>query len=75
MSVSKSDSNEVWYLSSIDFTAPTLDAIIRICIEKMWMKYDEDNSGHLDKEEARRFVVESIQGEDNEAERKGKCSD
>ena len=38
----------------------------------MWVKYDEDNSGSLDKEEARRFVVESIHGEVNETETKGK---
>ena len=64
--------NNDWYLSSIDFTAPSLDKIIRICIEKMWKIYDEDNSGYLDKEEARRFVIESIQGEENEADTKGK---
>ena len=41
----------------------------------MWAKYDEDKSGHLDKEEARRFVIESIQGEDHEADAKYKSSD
>ena len=38
----------------------------------MWVKYDEDNSGYLDKDEAKRFVLESIHGEVNEADNKDK---
>ena len=33
-----------------------IDWIIRQAVEDIWLQYDNDNSGYLDKEEAREFV-------------------
>ena len=58
------EDHKQWYLSSLDCKPPSIDFILSLCIEKIWTKYDEDNSGYLDREEAKRFVVESIRGEE-----------
>ena len=43
-----------------------MDEIMNHCIDEIWKLYDFDNSGYLDREEAYRFVKESIQHSDNE---------
>ena len=43
-----------------------VDKILQQCVEDIWHKYDEDNSGELDKEEARQFAA-AILGKDNVA--------
>ena len=58
--VTKSLTNEQ---SSLNFEIPSTDAILRNCIDKIWIKYDADNSGYLDREETRAFILESIRGE------------
>ena len=47
-------------MNSIDCSAPSIDQILQVCINLIWVKYDSDNSGYLDREEAKRFVMESI---------------
>ena len=42
--------------------APDIDEVIKNCIETIWDKYDDDDSGYLDKEECFRFITESFQG-------------
>ena len=37
-----------------------------MCIDQIWTKYDDDNSGYLDREEAKRFVMESVNKSDEE---------
>ena len=51
-----------WYLTSIDCSPPDVNIILQSCIDKIWTQYDEDNSGYLDREEAKKFVTESISG-------------
>ena len=46
---------------------PETDDIIRKCIDQIWEQYDEDNSGYLDREETRRFIISTI-GEMDEAD-------
>ena len=43
-----------------------MDKIINHCIDQIWNLYDADNSGYLDREEAYRFVQESIKANDAE---------
>ena len=43
-----------------------MDKIISHCIGQIWDLYDADNSGYLDREEAYRFVQESIKSSDKE---------
>ena len=33
-----------------------IDAVIRKCVDDIWAEYDKDNSGYLDKDEAKKFV-------------------
>ena len=37
-----------------------IDAVISKCVDEIWEKYDKDNSGLLDKEETRRFVMDTL---------------
>ena len=37
-----------------------------MCIQSIWDQYDNDNSGYLDREEAKRFVMESIKGQNQD---------
>ena len=39
---------------------PSVDDILYNCISKIWLKYDIDNSGYLDKEETKYFILENI---------------
>ena len=55
-----SDQNKEWFLSSINCLPPTIDQILEACIKQIWNTYDDDNSGYLDREEAYKFVQESI---------------
>ena len=50
----------------MDCIAPSMDKIINHCIDQIWNLYDADNSGYLDREEAYRFVQESIKSNDAE---------
>ena len=50
------------YTSSLNFEIPHIDEIIKRCIDKIWCQYDVDDSGYLDRAEAKLFVVESIKG-------------
>mmetsp|Transcript_28379 Transcript_28379/g.27326 ORF Transcript_28379/g.27326 Transcript_28379/m.27326 type:complete len:89 (+) Transcript_28379:26-292(+) len=40
--------------------APKIDDIIDKCIEDIWKKYDKDGNGHLDKEETKLFVKQTL---------------
>ena len=51
--------------SQLVFKIPTIDDIISACIEKIWTTYDEDNSGYLDRAEAKKFVIESMRDSDD----------
>ena len=37
-----------------------IDTVIAKCVQEIWLEYDNDNSGSLDKEETRRFVNETL---------------
>jgi len=37
-----------------------IDSVIAKCVDEIWSKYDNDNSGFLDKEETRRFVMDTL---------------
>ena len=39
---------------------PPLNDILKSCIEKIWVKYDADGSGYLDREETAVFIKESL---------------
>ena len=45
-----------------------------MCIDQIWNQYDDDNSGYLDREEAQRFVTESIKSEDDDKMQNKKLS-
>ena len=34
-----------------------VDSVIKKCVEDIWGEYDADNSGELDKEETKRFIM------------------
>ena len=51
-------------MCSLDCIAPSMDKIINHCIDLIWNQYDRDSSGYLDREEAYRFVQESIENHD-----------
>ena len=38
-----------------------IDAVIAKCVEDIWREYDRDNSGSLDKEETKTFVLNTLQ--------------
>ena len=38
-----------------------IDAVIQKCVEDIWREYDKDNSGSLDKEETKTFVLNTLQ--------------
>ena len=54
-----------WYSSSLNFATPSVDEIIRHCIDEIWIRYDDDNNGYLDREETRAFIRDSLKGEDD----------
>ena len=33
------------------------------CIDKIWIEYDDDGNGYLDREETRAFIQSSLKGE------------
>ena len=37
-----------------------VDDILRKCVKQIWSEYDDDNSGVLDKEETKRFIMSTI---------------
>ena len=41
-----------------------MDDVLRIYIDKIWIKYDDDNNGYLDREETKQFISDSIKGVD-----------
>ena len=43
-----------------------MNDILKHCIDQIWFKYDADNSGYLDREEAKKFVSESVNKSDDE---------
>lgn len=45
-----------------------IDEIINKCIDEIWKNYDKDNSGFLDKQEAKNFIKNTLSemGEDGE---------
>ena len=48
-----------------------MNDILARCIDQIWIKYDEDCSGYLDREEAKKFVMESVnKSEDEDPNRK-----
>ena len=51
-----------WYEQSLRFEHPKIDDVLHACIDQLWEKYDDDNSGYLDKDETRVFIKESIEG-------------
>ena len=38
-----------------------VDSVIESCVNDIWSEYDKDNSGALDKEECKTFVLNTIQ--------------
>ena len=34
------------------------------CIDKIWIEYDDDGNGYLDREETRAFIQSSLRGND-----------
>ena len=48
------------------FEAPTIDEIIRHCIDKIWIQYDDDGNGYLDREETKAFIRDSLKGDDGQ---------
>ena len=52
-----------WFENSMNCDAPPIDAILNVCIDKLWDKYDADASGYLDRDETKVFVNDSILGE------------
>ena len=62
--------NENWYLNSIHCNAPSIDEILKTCLDAIWNKYDEDNSGYLDRAECKKFVMESIKDNQPDKNRK-----
>ena len=43
-----------------------MNDILSKCIDQIWYKYDDDNSGYLDREEAKKFVMESVNKSEDE---------
>ena len=37
-----------------------IDQVIQKCVDEIWTKYDQDNSGALDKEETKKFVQDTL---------------
>ena len=37
-----------------------IDVVIAKCVQEIWIEYDDDNSGSLDKEETRQFVKNTL---------------
>ena len=37
-----------------------IDAVIAKCVDEIWAKYDNDNSGALDKDETKKFVQDTL---------------
>ena len=37
-----------------------IDEMLKVCIEQIWVKYDEDKNGILGKEEARKFILDIL---------------
>ena len=37
-----------------------IDAVIKKCVEDIWKEYDKDNSGTLEKPEAKKFVKATL---------------
>ena len=50
----------------MQFETPSVDEIIKHCIDEIWDKYDDDNNGYLDREETKAFIKDSLKGEDKE---------
>ena len=46
------------------FETPSIDDIIKHCIDEIWEKYDDDNNGYLDREETKAFIKDSLKGEE-----------
>ena len=62
--LSLQETQNQWYSTSLQFEAPTIDEIIRHCIDKIWIQYDDDGNGYLDREETKAFIRDSLKGED-----------
>ena len=43
---------------------PEIDDILLLCIEQLWDTYDVDDSGYLDREQTRKFFLDTICEED-----------
>ena len=43
-----------------------MNEVLQKCIDQIWFKYDDDNSGYLDREEAKKFVMESVNKSEDE---------
>ena len=41
-------------------SASEIDNVIGKCVDEIWSKYDDDNSGELDKEETKLFVQDTL---------------
>jgi len=41
-------------------STPNIDDILEVCIEEIWSQYDTDNSGTLDREECKEFILSTI---------------
>ena len=37
-----------------------IDAVIKKCVDDIWLEYDKDGSGALDKEETKKFVDNTL---------------
>ena len=45
-----------------------IDAVIAKCVDDIWVQYDVDNSGALDREETKQFVKKTLNDMDDSGE-------
>ena len=46
---------------------PDILAVLEICIEQMWDMYDVDETGYLDREQSRKFFLDTIDRNDKDS--------
>ena len=41
-------------------TEPDVDDLLKKCLEQIWTEYDDDASGQLDKDECKKFIMDTV---------------
>ena len=44
-----------------------IDTVIKKCVDDIWAEYDKDGNGHLDKEETKKFVQNTLMEMDDKS--------